>query len=52
MVDGQLESIWSQFCIMQQGNKDTQPSQTCSEDFTFFATALHRGVSLFLGSIN
>jgi len=33
-------------------NKDTQPSQTCSEGYTFSATALYRGVSLFLGSIN
>jgi len=33
-------------------NKDTQPSQTCSEGYTFSATALYWGVSLFLGSIN
>ena len=33
-------------------NKDTQPSQTCSEGYTFSATALYRGVSLFFGSIN
>ena len=33
-------------------NKDTQPSQTCSEGYTFSATALYRGVSLFLGGIN
>jgi len=33
-------------------NKDTQPSQTCSESYTFSATALCKGVSLFLGSIN
>ena len=33
-------------------NKDTQPSQTCSEGYTCSATALCRGVSLFLGSIN
>ena len=33
-------------------NKDTQPSQTCSEGYTFSATVLYRGVSLFLGSIN
>ena len=33
-------------------NKDTQPSQTCSECYTFSATALYRGVSLFWGSIN
>jgi len=33
-------------------NKDTQPSQTCSEGYTFSATALYRGVSLFLGNIN
>ena len=32
-------------------NKDTQPSQTCSEGYTFSATALYRGVSLFLGGI-
>ena len=32
-------------------NKDTQLSQTCSEGYTFSATALYRGVSLFLGSI-
>ena len=32
--------------------KDTQPNQTCSEGYTFSATALYRGVSLFLGSIN
>ena len=31
--------------------KDTQPSQTCSEGYTFSATALYRGVPLFLGSI-
>ena len=30
--------------------KDIQPSQICSEGYTFFATALYRGVSLFLGS--
>jgi len=32
-------------------SKDTQPSQTCSEGYTFSATALcrYRGVSLFLG---
>jgi len=33
-------------------NKDTQPSQTCSEGYTFSATVLYRGVSLFLGSTN
>jgi len=33
-------------------NKDTQLSQTCSEGTTSSATALYRGVSLFLGSIN
>jgi len=35
-------------------NKDTEPSQTCSEGYTFSATAtvLYRGVSLFLGSNN
>jgi len=33
-------------------NKDTQPSQACSEGYTFSATALYRGVSLFLRSIN
>jgi len=33
-------------------NKDTQPCQTCSEGYTISAIALHRGVSLFLGSIN
>jgi len=27
-------------------------NQTCSEGYTFSATALYRGVSLFLGSIN
>ena len=27
-------------------------AQTCSEGYTFSATALYRGVSLFLGSIN
>ena len=32
--------------------RDTQPSQTCSEGYTFSATALYRGVSLYLGSIN
>ena len=32
--------------------KDTQPSQTCSEGYTFSATALYWGVCLFLGSIN
>ena len=32
--------------------KDTQPSQTSSEGYTFSATALYKGVSLFLGSIN
>jgi len=26
--------------------KDTQPSQTCSEGYTFPATVLHRGVSV------
>ena len=30
--------------------KGTQPSQTCSEGYTFPATALYRGVSLYLGS--
>jgi len=30
-------------------NKDTQLSQTCSEGYTFSATALYRGVSLLLG---
>ena len=29
--------------------KDTKPSQTCSEGYTFSATALYRGISLFLG---
>ena len=29
-------------------NKDTQPSQTCSEGYTFSATALYRGVELEL----
>jgi len=29
-------------------NKDTQPSQTCSEGYTFSDAALYRGVSLFL----
>ena len=33
-------------------NKDTQPSQTCSEVYTFSATKLYRDVSLFLGSVN
>jgi len=32
--------------------KDTQPSQTHSEGYTFPATVLYRGVSLYLGSIN
>ena len=32
--------------------KDTQPSQTASEGYTFPVTALYRGVSLYLGSIN
>ena len=32
--------------------KDTQPSQTCSEGYTFSVAALYRGVSLLLGSIN
>jgi len=32
--------------------KDTQPSQTCSEGYTFSATALYWGASLFLGSNN
>ena len=35
--------------FMQKG---TQPSQTCSEGYTFPATALYRGVSLYFGSIN
>ena len=48
VADGQLESIWSQ---LHYATKDTQPSQTCSEGYTFSATALYRGVSLFLGSI-
>jgi len=30
---------------------DTQPSQTCSEVYTFPATVLYRGVSLYLGGI-
>ena len=30
-------------------NKDTQPSQTCSEGYTFSATVLYMGVSLFWG---
>jgi len=33
-------------------NKDTQPSQTCSEGYTFSATTMYRDVSLYLGSIN
>jgi len=33
-------------------NKDTQPSQTCSEGHTFPATVTYRGVSLYLGGIN
>ena len=51
MVDGQLGSIWSQLHYALR-NKDTQPSQTCSEGYTFSATALYMGVSLFLGSTN
>ena len=37
---------------IELSNKGTQPSQTCSEGYTFPAAALYRGVSLFLGSIN
>ena len=39
--------------FMQKYKKDTQPSQTCSGDYTFPGTALYsRGVSLYLGTIN
>ena len=40
------------FAAEEPKGSDTQPSQTCSEGYTFSATALYRGVSLFLGSIN
>jgi len=32
--------------------ENTQPSQTCSEGYTFPVTELYRGVSLLLGSNN
>ena len=61
-------SVFGHNCIMQKGpfllgtkssppsggaqKQDTQPSQTCSEGYTLPATALQRGVSLYLRSIN
>ena len=47
MADGQLESIWSQLHYAKRTHslpplggaqkKDTQPSQTCSEGYTFLS---------------
>jgi len=50
MVDGQLESIWSQ---LHYATRTLSPVRLVLKVTLFMssATALHRGVSLFLGSI-
>ena len=51
MPDGRWKT-WEYMVAIALCNKDTQPSQTCFEVYTFSATALNRDVSLFLGRIN
>jgi len=57
MAEGHTESKRLQFTIdlsflCNTIQKDTQPSQTCFEGYTFPVGICHRGVSLYLGSSN
>ena len=47
-----LWTTWEYIITISLCQKGTRPSQTCPEGYTFPATVLYRGVSLYLGSAN